>query len=97
MLARQASRSGDLAPVEDVLSFEDLGLPDPIQRGLADAGFKHPSPIQVRAIPLGRFGVDMIAQAKSGTGKTVVFAVVALEPSVPHADRVASMIAANTY
>ena len=96
MLARQASRSGDLAPVEDVLSFEDLGLPDPIQRGLADAGFKHPSPIQVRAIPLGRFGVDMIAQAKSGTGKTVVFAVVALEMVIPNDPGAQALIIAPT-
>lgn len=38
-----------------------------------------PSPIQLKAIPLGRFGVDVIAQAKSGTGKTCVFSVISLE------------------
>ncbi len=32
-----------------------------------------------QAIPLGRFGADLIAQAKSGTGKTCVFGVIALE------------------
>ena len=32
-----------------------------------------------------RFGVDLIAQAKSGTGKTCVFAVVALESLQPNA------------
>ena len=62
-----------------VPSFEQLGLSDTIVRGLRDAGFKRPSPIQAHAIPLGRFGVDLIAQAKSGTGKTVAFAVIALE------------------
>lgn len=32
-----------------------------------------------KAIPLGRLGLDLIAQAKGGTGKTLVFAVIALE------------------
>ena len=68
------------------LTFDELSLSPPILRGLADAGFTQPSPIQAHAIPLGRLGVDVIAQAKSGTGKTLVFVVIALElvqPSQP--------------
>ena len=80
-------RSADVAPLAGMaLSFEELRLSAPILRGLADAGFHHPSPIQARGIPLGRFGVDVIAQAKSGTGKTIVYAVIALElirPATP--------------
>ena len=38
-----------------------------------------PSPVQARAIPLGKFGADLIVQAKSGTGKTCMFAVIVLE------------------
>ncbi|KAL5013158.1 hypothetical protein ScPMuIL_007428 [Solemya velum] len=41
--------------------------------------FQKPSPIQLKAIPLGRCGLDLIVQAKSGTGKTCVFTVIALE------------------
>ena len=75
-------------------------------------GWVHPSPVQLKSIPVGRFGSgtelafahvswamthlvythgldnccvavpltmpDLIAQAKSGTGKTGVFAIVAL-------------------
>ena len=74
---------------EDVLiadgteqSFADLLLPDNILQGLLAAGFERPSPVQLQAIPLGRFGVDVIAQAKSGTGKTVVFSVIALDSVV---------------
>jgi ATP-dependent RNA helicase DDX20 len=59
--------------------FRDLLLSEPVQRGLADCGFVRPSPIQLAAIPVGRFGTDIIAQAKAGTGKTCVFAVIALE------------------
>ncbi|MDC3321600.1 DEAD/DEAH box helicase [bacterium] len=58
--------------------FSDLLLPETILRGLEDSGFYEPSPIQLRAIPIARFGCDLIAQAKSGTGKTVVFATVIL-------------------
>jgi len=35
--------------------------------------------VQARAIPLGKFGADLIVQAKSGTGKTCMFAVIVLE------------------
>ncbi|NWV07676.1 DDX20 helicase, partial [Ptilonorhynchus violaceus] len=38
-----------------------------------------PSPVQLKAIPLGRCGLDLIVQAKSGTGKTCVFATIALD------------------
>ena len=46
---------------------------------LLNAGFERPSPIQLKAIPIGRIGLDLIAQAKSGTGKTCVFGVIVLE------------------
>ena len=75
-----AVRGDDVALAEgDALQFNELSLSAAVLRGLADAGFTRPSPIQSRAIPLGRFGVDVIAQAKSGTGKTLVFVVLALE------------------
>ncbi|KAK3269380.1 hypothetical protein CYMTET_22177 [Cymbomonas tetramitiformis] len=57
-------------------TFADLLLPDHLARGLSSAGFHQPSPVQLAAIPLGRFGVDLIVQAKSGTGKTVTFGVI---------------------
>ena len=71
-------RSSDVTSTE-AIEFSELQLSDAVLRGLAEAGFERPSPIQAKAIPLGRFGIDLIAQAKSGTGKTVVFAAIALE------------------
>ena len=68
---------------DDVLSesksFRDLVLPDDIIKALEATGFNSPSPVQQAAIPLGRLGADLIIQAKSGTGKTIVFAVICLE------------------
>ena len=61
------------------VDFASMYLSDKVQKGLLENGYSRPSPIQLKAIPLGRLGLDIIAQAKSGTGKTLVFAVIALE------------------
>lgn len=84
--ADDAERTADVMD-ESGLSFEDLLLPDAIMRGLRDNGFRRPSPVQIRGIPAARFGCDLIAQAKSGTGKTLVFAISIIENIVlsnPH-------------
>ncbi|GAB1598876.1 probable ATP-dependent RNA helicase ddx10 [Argonauta hians] len=72
------SRTTDIAISEDV-TFEGLFLSDGVLKGLHKSGFVRPSPIQLKSIPLGRCGLDLIVQAKAGTGKTCVFTVVALE------------------
>uniref|UniRef100_A0A8C1SH23 Probable ATP-dependent RNA helicase DDX20 n=1 Tax=Cyprinus carpio TaxID=7962 RepID=A0A8C1SH23_CYPCA len=69
---------------EDVLmtggvEFSSLLLSKPVLEGLSASGFHRPSPIQLKAIPLGRCGLDLIVQAKSGTGKTCVFTTIALD------------------
>ncbi|CAF0848694.1 unnamed protein product [Brachionus calyciflorus] len=71
-------RTKDIELDENVL-FEDLLLSKPVLDGLKNAGFLKPSPIQLKAIPLGKLGLDLIVQAKSGTGKTCVFSVISLE------------------
>jgi hypothetical protein len=70
-------RTSDVS--SDASSFNDLLLPKPLVAALAAAGFERPSPVQKLAIPLGLVGTDLIVQAKSGTGKTCVFAVIALQ------------------
>ena len=47
-------------------------------KGLNEAGFLKPSPVQWSALPMASLGVDLVVQAKSGTGKTLVFVVSAL-------------------
>lgn len=68
-----------LPPLDASLTFSDLQLPPPIVKVLASQQINHPSPVQLRALPLARLGSDVIIQAKSGTGKTLVFAIVATE------------------
>ncbi|XP_030589192.1 putative ATP-dependent RNA helicase DDX20 isoform X2 [Archocentrus centrarchus] len=64
------------------IDFGSLLLSQPVLAGLSAAGFQKPSPIQLKAIPLGRCGLDLIVQAKSGTGKTCVFCTIALDSLV---------------
>ncbi|XP_017379807.1 probable ATP-dependent RNA helicase DDX20 [Cebus imitator] len=75
------TRTGDVLLAEPA-DFESLLLSRPVLEGLRAAGFERPSPVQLKAIPLGRCGLDLIVQAKSGTGKTCVFSTVALDSLV---------------
>ncbi|KAG0305551.1 DEAD (Asp-Glu-Ala-Asp) box polypeptide 20 [Dissophora globulifera] len=65
--------------ISEDLDFSSLVSNPALLEGLASAGYQRPSPIQLKTIPLGRLGLDLIAQAKSGTGKTIVFSVIAIE------------------
>ncbi|WP_297810668.1 DEAD/DEAH box helicase [uncultured Helicobacter sp.] len=53
--------------------FESFGFKKNILRGIKEAGFSEPSPIQQEAIPIILNGLDVIAQAQTGTGKTAAF------------------------
>lgn len=78
-------------------AFRDLPLHADVSRALAAMGFRDPSPIQLRALPIALFGNDVIGQAKSGTGKTAVFGVAAVEQAIrrhetqQHADNAAAL------
>nr|XP_058937738.1 probable ATP-dependent RNA helicase DDX20 isoform X2 [Kogia breviceps] len=75
------TRTGDVLLAEPG-DFESLLLSRPVLEGLRAVGFERPSPVQLKAIPLGRCGLDLIVQAKSGTGKTCVFSTIALDSLV---------------
>jgi superfamily II DNA/RNA helicase len=51
-------------------------LLDPrLLRALADMGFAHPTLVQAKAIPLALEGRDVLARARTGSGKTVAYCV----------------------
>lgn len=75
---RDKLRSSDVLLTEDI-TFLDLHLNQEVLDGLKKCGFLRPSPVQLKSIPLGRCGFDLVIQSKAGTGKTCVFALVALE------------------
>lgn len=59
-------------------SFDEMGLPEDLLRGVYANGFEKPSAIQRKAIIPVMAGIDVIAQAQSGTGKTGTFCIGAL-------------------
>jgi len=53
--------------------FSQLGLSSSACVSLARLGYETPTPIQTEAIPLVLRGVDLLARAQTGTGKTAAF------------------------
>ena len=53
--------------------FSKLGLSPAACASLARLGYETPTPIQLKAIPLVLTGVDLLARAQTGTGKTAAF------------------------
>jgi len=60
-------------------SFSSLGLSSESQTALSRAGYRVPTPIQARAIPLALAGKDVIGCAATGTGKTAAFVLPLVE------------------
>jgi len=56
-------------------AFDELGLIEPLRRGLRDSGYETPTPIQAQAIPALIAGRDILGCAQTGTGKTAAFAL----------------------
>ncbi len=61
------------------MNFTEFNFHPDIAKGVKIAGFKEPSPIQEEAIPLVLDGIDIVAQAHTGTGKTAAFGLPILE------------------
>ena len=71
---------------QEVESFDELDLSPVMRRAVARAGFSKPSPIQAQLIPIALEGVDVIGQARTGTGKTAAFSIPVLEQLDPLED-----------
>ena len=58
---------------EEESTFANLGLDPRLLQGVAKQTFKIPTLIQRRAIPLVLNGRDILARAKTGSGKTAAY------------------------
>ena len=56
-------------------AFSSLSLPPAVIENLQRLGYERMTPIQAAALPLALAGKDLIAQAKTGSGKTAAFAL----------------------
>jgi len=74
------SEPGTMSP----LAFAALDLPEPVRRGIEDAGFVATTPIQEAALPLALRGKDVAGQSQTGTGKTAAFLIAAFTRCLSH-------------
>ena len=57
------------------MSFLPLGLSDSLINAITDMGYRTPTPVQQKAIPIIFMNRDVLASAQTGTGKTGAFAL----------------------
>jgi len=68
-----------VAPSLVPTGFDQFGLHKSLIRGVQEAGFENPRPIQIETIPAGLSGRDVLGLAQTGTGKTAAFALPLLD------------------
>ncbi|XP_042242834.1 ATP-dependent RNA helicase DDX54-like [Homarus americanus] len=64
--------------------FQSMGLSNPVFRGVMKKGYKVPTPIQRKTVPLILEGKDVVAMARTGSGKTACFLIPLFEKLQSH-------------
>uniref|UniRef100_A0A7N0VAY4 RNA helicase n=1 Tax=Kalanchoe fedtschenkoi TaxID=63787 RepID=A0A7N0VAY4_KALFE len=64
--------------------FESLGFSSNVFRGIKRKGYRVPTPIQRKTMPLIMSGADVVAMARTGSGKTAAFLLPMLERMKQH-------------
>ena len=77
-------------------SFSELPLSPAMQATLQQLGYLAMTPIQAASLPIALAGHDLIAQAKTGSGKTAAFALALLTNLNPHRFAVQAMVLCPT-
>jgi ATP-independent RNA helicase DbpA len=77
-------------------SFSELPLSPALQQGLQALAYEAMTPIQAASLPLVLQGRDVIAQAKTGSGKTAAFGLGLLSRLDPGASRVQALVLCPT-
>ena len=77
-------------------SFDHLPLPPSMQANLQQLGYRVMTPIQAASLPLTLAGQDLIAQAKTGSGKTAAFTLPLLHNLNPRRFAVQALVLCPT-
>ncbi|KAF1800217.1 P-loop containing nucleoside triphosphate hydrolase protein [Mucor lusitanicus] len=64
--------------------FQSMGLSNPVFKAIIHKGFKVPTPVQRKCIPLILQGDDVVGMARTGSGKTAAFLIPMLERLKTH-------------
>ncbi|WP_457634662.1 DEAD/DEAH box helicase [Persephonella sp.] len=78
------------------LSFRDLQISHKTLKSIEKLGFKNPTEVQEKAIPVVLSGKDLIAQAQTGTGKTAAFGIPIVEKVNPKARKIQALVLVPT-
>ncbi|KAH9520456.1 putative ATP-dependent RNA helicase ddx56 [Bulinus truncatus] len=64
---------------DETIQFHEMGLDDRILEAISKLGWSTPTPIQEKAIPLALQGKDILARARTGSGKTAAYAIAVIQ------------------
>ncbi len=76
--------------------FSELGLSPEILKAVEAMGFDQPSPIQAQSIPPALEGRDVVGQSQTGSGKTMAFAMPAVQMVDPKSRGVSVLVMCPT-
>ncbi|KAG6974743.1 hypothetical protein JG688_00002915 [Phytophthora aleatoria] len=68
--------------------FQHLGLSPLVFRGVMAMGYKVPTPIQRKSLPIVLSGKDCVAMARTGSGKTAAFLIPMVEKLKEHSTKI---------
>src|SRR6478609_8364487 len=89
-------KCGMNSPAAADRAFSSLPLAAPVLANLERLGYATMTPIQAAALPLALAGRDLIAQARTGSGKTAAFALALLARLDPRRYDVQSLVLCPT-
>ncbi len=78
------------------ITFKDLPISQETLKSIEKKGFKCPTEIQAKAIPVIYEGKDLIAQAQTGTGKTAAFGIPIVDKVDPKRKKIQALILVPT-
>lgn len=94
---RQSSQAAKPYLFQNLKTFEELGVSEPIRRAISEIGYEQPMPVQEEVIPyLLGVGNDVIALAQTGTGKTAAYGLPVLQKVNPDDRRTQAVILSPT-
>ncbi|KAK3198901.1 hypothetical protein Dsin_022316 [Dipteronia sinensis] len=79
MVSSKAGRRDKMKKKSKSGGFESLNLSLNVFRGVKRKGYKVPTPIQRKTMPLILSGLDVVAMARTGSGKTAAFLIPMLQ------------------